>query len=359
MLNLLRKRWWKFVSVALLLIALVAGLYVPLSSGITTVSPDKLTEGNTVALTIHTYNTNFTPSASPKVYLRGDEISFCAEEVSIANANTLTAIFNIPPTAGIEGTKLFNVLVDDASTGTIFLRGGISIVGSGVVGTTPYTCGQELAITPPPHISYPYREILYESIRNLFYHVPMWFAMVLLLVFSFGSSIAYLSTNRLVYDTFAKEAALVGMLFGTLGIVTGMVWANFTWGAPWTNDPKLNGAAVGMLTYLAYFVLRGSLTQREQRAKVAAVYGIFAFVVYIIFIFVLPRLNDSLHPGNGGNPAFSNYDLDNSLRPIFYSAVLGFAGIGYWIMSLRIRYSLLLEQQQEELTEKPYESLVS
>lgn len=358
MLNLLRKRWWKFVSVVFLLFALVAGMYFPLSSGITAVSPDKVKEGNTVTLNIETYNTDFNKEDKPTVYLRGDELSFCATGVAIKTPVSLKATFTIPDSLGLGGITLFNVIIDETTTGTFFLRGAVSITGSSPSNGAANACAKNIEIHASANMSFPYREILYESIRNLFYHVPLWFAMLFLLVFSFGSSIAYLNSSKMVYDVFAKEAAFVAMLFGALGIVTGMTWATFTWGTPWTNDPKLNGAAVGMLTYLAYFVLRGSLTQRDQRAKVAAVYGIFAFVIYIIFIFVLPRLSDSLHPGNGGNPAFSNYDLDNSLRPIFYSAVIGFTGIGYWIMSIRIRYTLLHDKQQEQI-EQPYESMVS
>lgn len=365
MLNLLRKRWWKFVSVAFLLFALVAGMYFPLSSGITQVSPEKINAGNVAVLDINLYNAGFNKSLGanikaqkPTVYLRSDGVSFCSSNVTITDDNNLKAYFDIPLPIGLDGTNYFDIIITSAWTGTVFLKDGVAIVSTGEVSDSIYNCAPKIEVIASPGLTFPHREILYESIRNLFYHVPMWFAMLFLLMFSFGSSIAYLNSSKMIYDVFAKEAAFVAMLFGTLGIVTGMTWANFTWGAPWTNDPKLNGAAVGMLTYLAYFVLRGSLTQRDQRAKVAAVYGIFAFVIYIIFIFVLPRLSDSLHPGNGGNPAFSNYDLDNSLRPIFYSAVIGFTGIGYWIMSLRIRYTILHDKQQEQI-EQPYESMVS
>ncbi len=347
MLNLLRKRWWKYVSIAFLLFAIVAGMYFPLSPGITKVSPDKAIEGSVLELSIETYNTDFNKEDEPVVYLRGDDLSFCADAVIVTSPVGLTATFILPDSLGINGVKPFNIIVDGATDGTMFLRSSLFITGRNPSNDSEYACAKNIEVHASANKSFPNRVILDESIRNLFYHVPLWFAMLFLLMFSFGSSIAYLNSNKIIYDVFAKEAAFVAMLFGALGIVTGMTWANFTWGTPWTNDPKLNGAAVGMLTYLAYFVLRGSLNQRDQRAKVAAVYGIFAFVIYIIFIFVLPRLSDSLHPGNGGNPAFSNYDLDNSLRPIFYSAVIGFTGIGFWIMSLRIRYTLLLDKQQE------------
>jgi heme exporter protein C len=57
----------------------------------------------------------------------------------------------------------------------------------------------------------------------------------------------------------------------------------------------------------------------------------------IPLIFILPRLTDSLHPGNGGNPGFNVYDLNSQLRIVFYPAVIGFILLGVWIADLRLR----------------------
>ncbi len=196
-------------------------------------------------------------------------------------------------------------------------------------------------------LSFPNLPILNESIRNLLFHVPMWFSMVFLLLLSFIYSIAYLGTPDRMKDNYAVGFAQVGVLFGALGIFTGMVWAKSTWGAFWTNDPKLNGAAIGMLIYFAYLILRSSVEDEMKRGKLAASYNIFAFIIYIAFIFVIPRLTDSLHPGNGGNPAFSSYDLDNTLRLFFYPASLGWIALSMWISSIWIRYNFLTQEYEE------------
>lgn len=179
--------------------------------------------------------------------------------------------------------------------------------------------------------------ILHESIRNLYFHVPMWFGMTILLLISMIYSIRFLSRNNLVFDIYATAAARIGLLMGVLGILTGMQWARTTWGAWWTNDPKLMGAAVGLLIYLAYFVLRNSIDDIDRRAKVSAVFNIMAYAIFIPAIFIVPRLTDSLHPGNGGNPGFSAYDLDGGMRLVFYPAVLGWSLLGIWIMTLVAR----------------------
>ncbi len=183
----------------------------------------------------------------------------------------------------------------------------------------------------------PQLPILFQSIRNLYYHVPMWFGMQTLLIASAIYAAKGLINRDLLHDIRSEAYAKIAMLFGTMGLVTGMIWAKNTWGAYWTNDPKLNSAAIGMLMYAAYFVLRGSIEDEEKKARISAVYNLFALPVFIVLIFVLPRLTASLHPGNGGNPGFNSYDLDSRLRMVFYPAVLGWIFIGFWIAELQIR----------------------
>ena len=179
--------------------------------------------------------------------------------------------------------------------------------------------------------------ILNETIRALHFHVTMWFGMILMLVVAVVYSIKYLRSNDLKYDDMALEFTNAAILFGVLGIVTGMLWARFTWGDYWSGDPKQNASAIGLLMYFAYLILRGSITDPQQRGRIGAVYNIFAFAAFIPLIFVLPRLTDSLHPGNGGNPGFNAYDLDSKLRMVFYPAIIGWTLLGTWIATVRVR----------------------
>ncbi|MDZ4669054.1 MAG: cytochrome c biogenesis protein CcsA [bacterium] len=183
----------------------------------------------------------------------------------------------------------------------------------------------------------PQLPILEQSIRNLNYHVPMWFGMLTLLVASAIYAAKGLMKKDLVQDIYAEAYAKIGLLYGCMGIITGMIWAKNTWGDYWTNDPKLNSAAIGMLMYAAYFVLRSSIEDEEKKARISAVYNLFCLPVFVVLIFVLPRLTASLHPGNGGNPGFNSYDLDSRLRMVFYPAVLGWIFIGFWIADIQIR----------------------
>lgn len=183
--------------------------------------------------------------------------------------------------------------------------------------------------------------VLHETIRNLYFHVPMWMAMLTVFVISVFFSIKYLQTGKEEYDLVAVECVNTGLVFFILGLITGMLWAKFTWGEFWSGDPKQNSAAIAFLLYCAYVVLRNSMDEEQKRARISAIYNIFAFPIMIVLIFVLPRMTDSLHPGNGGNPAFGKYDLDNHMRVAFYPAMLGWSLIAVWIASIRYRIRLI------------------
>ena len=78
-----------------------------------------------------------------------------------------------------------------------------------------------------------------------------------------------------------------------------------------------------------------------KKAKISSVYNIFAFAMLIPLIFILPRMTDSLHPGNGGNPGFNVYDMNSQLRVVFHPAVIGFILLGIWITNIRVRIKFL------------------
>lgn len=191
--------------------------------------------------------------------------------------------------------------------------------------------------------------ILNETIRALHFHVTMWFGMILMLVAAVIYSIKYLRSNDITDDDIALEFTQTALLFGMLGIFTGMLWAKFTWGDYWSGDPKQNAAAIGILIYFAYLILRNSLPDLQQKARIGAVYNIFAFSAFIPLIFILPRLTDSLHPGSGGNPGFNAYDMDSTLRMVFYPAVIGWTLLGVWISSIKVRARRLERKLEDQL----------
>jgi len=183
--------------------------------------------------------------------------------------------------------------------------------------------------------------ILHETIRNVYFHVPMWIAMFTVFLISVIYSIKYLSTGKEEYDLVAVECVNTGVMFFILGLISGMLWANITWGEPWSNDPKENSAAIAFLVYCAYLVLRNSVDEEQKRARISSIYNIFAFPIMVVLLLVLPRMTDSLHPGNGGNPGFSAIPMANNIRVVLYPAFIGWSLLAVWIASIRYRIRII------------------
>jgi heme exporter protein C len=186
--------------------------------------------------------------------------------------------------------------------------------------------------------------ILEHTARNLYFHVPMWFTLMVAALVSAYHSLRYLQSGNPMRDVRAREAARVGLVFGLLGLFTGIVWARFTWylgtSLWWNFDPKQSFVLVQLFIYGAYFVLRSAVEDPEKRGRVAAVYNLFACVTMPFLLYVLPRQMESLHPGAEGNPAFS--DITHPImRLVFYPAVMGFIGLFWVLYTQRVRLALL------------------
>lgn len=180
--------------------------------------------------------------------------------------------------------------------------------------------------------------ILEQSARNLFFHVPMWIAMSVEFAIGLVLSIKYLNKPDPITDLRAVSANQVGVVFGICGLFTGSLWARFTWGTWWTfAEPKMNLAALAMMIYLAYFVLRSAFDDPEKRARLSAVYNIFAACTIPFLLYIIPRQLPSLHPGANGNPAFSSVTAP-AMRFVLYPAMIGFIALAIWIMDVVFRY---------------------
>jgi heme exporter protein C len=205
-------------------------------------------------------------------------------------------------------------------------------------------------------IEVPLDRELGETIRNLFFHVCMWFGMMILFTVSVIYAVKYLRTNELKHDGYSRHFASTGILFGVLGYATGAIWMSYTWADPNVSpmnsfsliarEPKLIGAAIAMLVYFAYLVLRQSVPDMDKRARISAVYNIFAFALLFPSIWIIPRLLPSLHPGGSeGNPALNFKHASNSMRMVFYPAIIGWTLLGVWITTLKIRLSFLQDKK--------------
>lgn len=342
----MKRNWWKLLCVFLLAVTFSAGILIPLGPGLLRAESSALSTASApFTVKVSGYNTHFKDNeANLSAWLRNDNVDNCASAIRVIDNSNLELDF--PAIAPLRDPVFGLGLYNDAD-GPLFMENAISTVDTSKGGVVA-TCKPVFKNQEPDHFAFPFRYILYESMRNLFFHVPMWFTMIALLTWALWNNLRYLRGFDLKYDRIANEAVNTSLVFGILGLITGSLWARVTWGAWWVDDVKLNGTAITMLAYFAYVVLRNSIDDEQKRARVSAIYSIFAYVMMMVLIGLLPRLqgSDSLHPGNGGNPAFSNYDLDNRMRPIFYSGVLGWILLGFWIYTVKLR----IRRLQENLT---------
>ena len=353
------KNFYKILGIVLVMYSLVAGMLIPLSTGVMSVSPRVAKGGEPLVLKVKGYNADFLKDKEnyeARIRLNPKQ-AICANKVVVQNNQELTLFFDMPlgklpiQTLEEDGKKSKFPLLEISGT-----NNGYSSLGSAIYikdsldqnaaqnfcKVVSFSAGTKSKMT------FPFLNIVEETIRNLFYHVPMWFAMMLLLLISVVYSILYLGKPEVeYYDIQATSFAAVGGLFGVIGIATGALWAKHTWGAYWSFDVKQNMSAVALLIYLAYFVLRSSFDDMDKRARISAIYNIFAFATLIPLLYIIPRMVHSLHPGMGGNPAFSNLDLDNTMRMVFYPAIIGWMMLGIWMSNLGGRIERLMRIKLE------------
>lgn len=339
------KNWWKILAVILWVYVLIAGFLVPLKPGIHSVSPTIIKSGNTLDLQVIGYNSHFTADDNSLVAILKIDSTHCIESMSmqVLAENKLLVQFDIP-SGRIHENNLTNATLilsnqEDGSSIypdaiTIDQRGTNNVMAS--LSEIPYD-----KFSVKDALNFPYRNIWHETVRNLFFHVSLWFSMIILLIVALYHSVQVLRAYSFESDLKAAAYTKVAILFGLLGLATGSIWAKYTWGTFWTTDVKLNMSAIAMLIYLAYLILRSSIQDEDKRARVAAAFNIFAFVALIPLIFVIPRLTESLHPGNGGNPALGGEDLDNTLRMVFYPAIFAFTLLGIWLSQLKYRFDIV------------------
>ncbi|MEM9996811.1 MAG: cytochrome C assembly protein [Bacteroidota bacterium] len=193
--------------------------------------------------------------------------------------------------------------------------------------------------------------ILEHTARNLYFHLPLWLTLFVFSLVAAYHSLRVLGTGRRIHDIRAEQAMVVSVGAGLMALVTGIVWGRFTWYVGtdvwWNGDPRQVMVAVQLLIGGAYFVLRGAMEEPRRRARIAAAYCLFSATTLPFLIYVLPRRMAGLHPGAGGNAAFSDLDVAPQMRWVLYAALLGFQLLFYWIYLQRVRMRVLEERVRD------------
>jgi len=185
-------------------------------------------------------------------------------------------------------------------------------------------------------------------IQKIFYiHVPSAFLAYLAFFITFIASIFYLLRKDSKWDTVAHCAVETGVIFCTIVLITGPIWAKPIWNVWWTWDPRLTTTLILWFTYVAYLMLRRSVKE-NQRANLAAVFGIIGFINVPITFFSI-RLWRTIHP-----VVITSRGLNMSW-PMKFSLILTLIAFCFLFFSLLIsrirleRSKMLMEEINETM----------
>jgi heme exporter protein C len=180
--------------------------------------------------------------------------------------------------------------------------------------------------------------------RIFYYHVPSAWTAFLLFFTNFGASVYYLAKRCPKADAIAISAAEVGVVFQTVNLITGPIWAKPVWGIWWTWDARLTSTLVLWLIYVSYLLLRRYSTA-GQNPVLAAVLSIFG-AVDVVFVYMAIRWFRTQHP-QPVMGAGENSGLDPSMWHALLANWVGFLALAGLVVFLRYRLERLRQDVEE------------
>ncbi|MFN8139338.1 MAG: cytochrome c biogenesis protein [Fimbriimonadales bacterium] len=174
-----------------------------------------------------------------------------------------------------------------------------------------------------------------ETMKLMFFHVPP--AMLCSLFFLWGAvqGVLYLVKRNPKNDFQGLASIEVGTLLCVLATVTGSFFAYAQWDSFWTWDPRQTNIFLQLMVYMAYFAVRSSMNGEELKARVSAVYSIFAFVTVPFLVWVLPRVMSGFSQHDQANSVVVKGQMDATYKILFYSSALVILLVSAWVCRLR------------------------
>ena len=180
--------------------------------------------------------------------------------------------------------------------------------------------------------------------RIFYFHVPAAWAAYLAFGIVFIGSVAYLRTDARRWDLLAHSAAELGVVFTSLVLITGPIWAHPVWGTWWQWDARLTSTLVMWLTYVGYLMLRGLSADPSKTGRLAAVVGIIGFVNVPIVHFSVQWWR-TLHPSG---PTVADMERSSGLGSpelmAFFASLIAFTLLFAGLMAARDRLGRLSDR---------------
>lgn len=155
------------------------------------------------------------------------------------------------------------------------------------------------------------------NIQRIFYiHVSAFSGAFMAFGAGVVGGIIYLITRNAKWDTLALSGIELGFVLSIINLTTGSIWARPIWNTWWTWDPRLTSAAIMVLTYAAYLMLRNGIENVETRRRFASVYGILAMSTVIFTLIVIRIRPDTIHPaviGTSSASAEGGFDMTSNM----------------------------------------------
>ncbi len=183
-------------------------------------------------------------------------------------------------------------------------------------------------VLPPP------QKQLGEVSRIFYFHVPLAWIAVLAFFISMINGILHLKNHQTENDLKAVSASRLGFLFCFLALISGSVFAKYSWGTFWNWDPRETSIFILILIYGAYFALRSAIDDQKRRAVFSSVYSILAFATVPFLVFIVPRVFQSLHPADTIVDSGFRFQLPLYLLVLFFASLLGFSFLFLWIYKM-------------------------
>jgi len=177
--------------------------------------------------------------------------------------------------------------------------------------------------------------------RIFYFHVPLAWIAFLAFFIVFGCSIMYLWKRDKKWDVLASSSAEVGLVFTTLFLITGSIWARPVWGVWWTWDSRLTSSLILWLIYIAYFIVRSYISEEGQRARFAAIVGIIGFIDVPVIALAI-TLWKTQHPG----PVIFEGGLVPEMVWTLLVSIAAFTAL-YFLLFI---YRVLIKQDEDELS---------